>query len=267
MTANQSSKINIAGSLVIKTLLMLLDNNYTMAELVQKLNEKEEEPIFNSNVISKYINTCRFCGIDITKIHHKYFVTKLQFGLELTSIDLDLLNKMQVIAMDKFSERFLKIFKSFIFRLNKFSNKDIIKVDKKTIQLTYEIFTRAVEEKRRLLLMLKNRTFIECSPIEIVEYKGRKSLKVFYKNKEKHISINSISGIELLGRTFIAEDYLEKEVIYKLTGGLAQRYILKDGERELSRKLPEYITIINKGENKDELLSRLLRYDKYCEIL
>ena len=31
--------------------------------------------------------------------------------------------------------------------------------------------------------------------------------------------------------------------------------------------MPEYITISNVGEDKDKLLSRLLRYDKYCEIL
>ena len=54
MTVNQFFKTNIAGMQVIKTLLMLLEDNYTMSELVEKLNEAEKEAIFNNNVISKY---------------------------------------------------------------------------------------------------------------------------------------------------------------------------------------------------------------------
>ena len=61
-------KKNQSSMQVLKTLLVLLEGNYTMQELVEKLNEKEKESVFNSSVVSKYINTCRHCGIEIIKV-------------------------------------------------------------------------------------------------------------------------------------------------------------------------------------------------------
>ena len=267
MVASQVVKRNIAGMQVIKTLLLLLEDNYAMSELVEKLNSVEKEPIFNNNVVSKYINTCRYCGIDICKINNKYFLTKLPFGLDLSKRDLDLLAQMQKVAQEKFSNKNLNIFKNFIMNLNKFSNKNIIKVEAKNINLVYEYFQKAVEERRKVLLMLKKKVSLECTPIEIVKYNNSEYFKIYYKSKIKQISINRVSGLELLSKTFSFEDYMQQEVIYKLTGGLAQRYALRENEKELSRNLPEYIIISNTGEEKDKLLSRLLRYDKYCEIL
>ena len=67
----ESLKKNLSSMQVLKTLQVLLEGNFTMQELIKKLNQKEETPVFNNSVISKYINTCRFCGIDIPKIHNK----------------------------------------------------------------------------------------------------------------------------------------------------------------------------------------------------
>ena len=54
-----SLKKNRSSMQVFKTLQLLLQDNYTMHELVEKLNLNEPEAIFNNSVISKYINTCR----------------------------------------------------------------------------------------------------------------------------------------------------------------------------------------------------------------
>ncbi len=35
----------------------------------------------------------------------------------------------------------------------------------------------------------------------------------------------------------------------------------------IKKELPESITVINRGENKEDLFARLLRYDSSCEIL
>ena len=67
-----SQKKNLSSMQVIKTLQILLQGDYTMNELIEQLNANESEPIFNNSVVSKYINTCRYCGIEIPKIHNKY---------------------------------------------------------------------------------------------------------------------------------------------------------------------------------------------------
>ena len=69
-----SLKKNMSSMQVMKTLQVLLQGNFTMQELIKRLNANENTPVFNNSVISKYINTCRYCGIDIPKIHNKYFI-------------------------------------------------------------------------------------------------------------------------------------------------------------------------------------------------
>ena len=114
MATKEAVKKNISGMQVLKTLQLLLEDNYTMSELIERLNKKEKRPIFNNHVVSKYINTCRYCGFEIHKIHNKYFVAKLPFGLEFTSLDLDLLAKLQEIGLKKLANTAYKNFNSFI---------------------------------------------------------------------------------------------------------------------------------------------------------
>ena len=137
----------------------------------------------------------------------------------------------------------------------------------KNIQNTYELFERAVQEKRKIKLMLRTKFSIECTPIEIVDYKNKKSFKIIHKNKERNISIERISGLELLGKKFPLEENNGEIVIFKVYGGLAHRYDLRENETIIEKNLPEYLKIKNICEDKEELLTRLLRYDKNCEIL
>lgn len=267
MSNKQAAKINMSGLQVMKTLLVLLNDNYSMEDIVGHLNEKEKTPIFNSNVVSKYINTCRFCGIEIYKIQNKYFIGKLPFGLNFTLADLNLLARLQEIGIRRLTDKAFQNFNNAIMRLNKFSNKDIANVSAKTMELVYELFDKAVREKRRILLRFKAGSTIECIPNKISIYKEKECFNVFYKDKEKNISINRIAGMELLGKIYVSDNFQNEDVVFKLTGQLAQRYSLREHETLLQSELPNYIKVSNNGEDKDKLLSRLLRYDKYCEIL
>lgn len=267
MNANQLVKKNLSGMHVIKTLQVLLEDNYTMSELIQKLNENEPEPIFNNSVVSKYINTCRYCGIEIPKIHNRYFIAKLPFGLELTLKDLELLDILSITASKKFAGKSIEDFDSLMRKLSQYINKEIIRVDSKTTDITYERFEKAIEEKRKVLLMFKVKAVLECIPLAITEHRGKPSFKVFYNNKERYIGVNRVSGLKLLGKIFVPEVNESQTVLFKLKGDLAKNYTLREHEQEVARHLPEYITISNFGEDKEELLSRLLRYDKSCEII
>ena len=268
MATNEVVKRNISGLQVIKTLQILLENNYTMSELVEKLNSTEKEAVFNNSVISKYINTCRFCGFDIPKIHNKYFLAKLPFGLDFTLNDLELLTNLQLYANKRLSGKSNKLFNDFIRRLNKYSNKDIVRVEKKTIKITCEMFDNAIREKRKVMLMFKAKALLECIPLEIVEQKGKLCFKVLYNDKERCVAMERISGLEVLGKVFIpSEEEPGETVIFKIKGDLISRYTLREHETEIGRHVPEYITISNTGEDKEELLSRLLRYDNLCEIV
>lgn len=265
--SNQAAKINISGIQVIKTLQVLLEDNYTMAELIQKLNNKDKEHVYNNSVISKYINTCRHCGFEILKIHNRYYVSKIPFGIEFSLRDIELIEYLKEVSIQKLNNKTNSFLNNFIKNLNRYSKKDFIRVEKKNIEETYKLFEKSIQEKRKIKLMLRTKFAIECTPLEIVDYKNKKCFKVIHKNKERNISIERVSGLELLGKKFPLEEYSGETVIFKLTGSLAQRYDLRENEKYLETNLPKFIKVSNVGENKEELLTRLLRYGKNCEIL
>ena len=253
---------------VLKTLQLLLEDNYTMTELIHKLNANEKEPIFNNSVVSKYINTCRFCGLDIPKIHNKYFVASLPFGIDLSARELDLIEDLQYSVKNTMSAKADELFSAFLGKLSKYSNKKIIRVEPKTKQQAFELFDRAVAEKRRVNLLFRAKAVFECIPLRIVEKKGKTCFNVIHDGKEKTISAERISGLEIMDRRFQqSDDSPAQDVVFKLKGALAERYTLKENEELTKNERPDSITITNRGERKEELFARLLRYDSSCEII
>ena len=130
-----------------------------------------------------------------------------------------------------------------------------------------EMFDKAVSERRKVLLMFRTKLLLECIPLEIVDYKGKSCFRVLYNGKERHVSVARVTGLSIQGKIIDYREYEGGEVVFKLYGELAQRYTLREHEKERNRNLPDYITVVNVGEDKEELLSRLLRYDKDCEII
>ena len=266
MAKKLSQKKNLSSMQVIKTLQVLLEGNFTMSELIEKLNQNEEEPVFNNSVISKYINTCRYCGIEIPKIHNKYFVTSMPFGLELTNTDINLLESMQNLVKNEMTSKYNKLFNSFVEKLNRYSNKKIARVEKATYQLTSELFENAVTDKRKIQLMLKNRVIMECIPIKITEVKGKTYFNVFYKNRERMIDSARVTGLEVMKQKSL-QNFNDESVIFLIRDDLAARYDLRENEQYTKTDRIGWKAISNRGENKEVLLSRLLRYDNKCEIV
>ena len=264
--AKLSMKKNLSSMQVLKTLQVLLQGNYTMQELIQILNANEKDAIFNNSVISKYINTCRYCGFDIPKIHNKYFVASLPFGMEFENNEIDLLENIQRVVRNDMTSRSNKLFDNFLEKVNRYSNKKISRVEKDTYQFTSELFESAIRDKRKIKLMLKTRVEMICIPLKIVENKGKTFFHVFYKTRERMIAVERVSGLEITGQKYV-HNFNDQVVVYSLDGALATRYSLRENEQLIQRERDGKIVISNRGESKEILFSRLLRYDKHCEIL
>jgi len=125
MVNKVAQKKNLSSIQVLKTLKVLLQGEYSMFELIAELNKNEEGSVFNNSVISKYINTCRVCGIEIPKINNKYYVAKIPFGIELNVSDLNILRLLQTVIDKEFTSKCSNTFAGFITKLSKHSNKQI----------------------------------------------------------------------------------------------------------------------------------------------
>ena len=260
-----SSKINLSSVQVIKTLQVLLQGTFTMQELIEKLNENEPVPVFNNSVISKYINTCRYCGIEIHKINNKYHVVSLPFGLELTEEEVDLLNEIRCAAQKTMTKKSCKTLDKLIQKINQFSNKKISKIGKDDFQNSFELFEQAVTMKRKIKLIFKSKVELDCIPVRILE-KGEKTFFEVYNKKIRYIDISRLSGVQALNEKFVPVMSNEPSVTYTIKGDLASRYSLRENEHLLHINPDGSKTIVNKGEIPDMLLSRLLRYDDLCEV-
>ena len=246
MTKSQAVKINTSSLQVLKALLVMFNNNYTMAELVEHLNKDEKVHFYNNSVVSKYINTFRYCGIEITKIHNKYFLCKMPFGLDLSTKDIDLLDYLLQIAKRILGEKSYKVFEHFFGKISKFSNKNIMRVEGKTEKQVFEDFYNAINDCRKVEIIHKTKVYSKCTPLEIVQGNKRPYFKVLYENKEKLISIDRILGIKILNERFCT-NYSNQTILFKLRGGLSKRYTLREHEKLVNSNSNEII-VSNKGE-------------------
>lgn len=261
-----SVKKNLSSMQVLKTLKVLLEGDYTMSELIQKLNENEEEPVFNNSVISKYINTCRCCGIKVPKINGKYFVTGIPFGLDFTDSEKELLEYLRSCAESSLSASANDNFEKAVQKLFKYSNKDIVPIENRTIDMAEYIFDKAIRTQRKVKLTLKTKKSLICIPINTIERDGKIYFHVICSEKEKNILASRIACIEIYKEKF-SQAKIDSTIIYKLTGNLAMNYNLRENERIVNNGLPEYETVISYNENIPLLLSRLLRYGELCEVI
>ena len=267
MTSKEPRKKNLSSVQVLKTLQVLLDGDYTMQELIKKLNSEEEYPIFNNSVISKYINTLRYAGIEIPKIHNKYSITKMPFGLDLSIDEANLLKNLQIVVNNEMPKKNRKIFDGMVDKINRYSNRKIVRVEPEQFKFSFEVFEKALHQKRKVKLLFKNRTELMGIPMKISELGGKTFFHVFNK-RERSIDASRLAGIEMTSEQFVSEIRSDNySVVFTLKNQLAKRYELREHETEIfSDRANGKLTVSNKGENKELLFSRLLRYDINCEI-
>ena len=84
-------------------------------------------------------------------------------------------------------------------------------------------------------------------------------------DKNRLIATERVSGLEILEERFV-QTFSGQVVVFQLRGDMAKRYTPREHEQVVNKDSTS-ITISNKGENKELLFRRLLRYDSCCEIL
>lgn len=189
----------------------------------------------------------------------------MPFGFDLELSEIKILQMFHEIISKSMSSKQLSIFNSFLSKIERYSNKKIVRVDKKEFILSFEIFAKAIAKKRKIKLIFKNKAELECIPINISEDSGKVFFNV-YNKRIRNIDISRLAGIELLNAEFVDIFDGNQVAVFKLKGDLAKRYELRENET-LQVNSDGSISVTNRNENKDLLLSRLLRYENLCEII
>ena len=260
-----SQKKNLSSIQVIKTLQILLQGDFSMNDLIRKLNADEPFPVFNNSVISKYINTCRYIGISIPKVNNKYYVSSIPFGFKLDDIDIGTIKALQFIVANKMTKKNRFIFDNFITKLSRHSRRCIANINSEDYIYSFELFEQAIAKKVKICLLFKNQAKLDCIPLKISQKNKKMFFEVFNK-RIRMIDTNRLAGIQILSEKFVDPFGVDQVAIFKLRGKLAQRYQARDNET-VELNSDGTITVTNKNENKEMLLSRLMRYEDLCEII
>jgi predicted DNA-binding transcriptional regulator YafY len=107
-----------------------------------------------------------------------------------------------------------------------------------------------------------------CSPLEQIYLKRKIYFKVLSSNGDRiyEIPIDNIKSIRQLpnAATTVA---VPMTIVFRIKGRLAKNYKMREWERLEKIEADGSRIIVNKDEDLNQLIKRLMRYGKDCEII
>lgn len=283
--ARISEKYNDSCLKMFRLLTLLMQGEADFKDVISIFADEDDGVISNSHVIlNKYLNTLKIFGVKVSKQKNKYYLLNMPFNLDFSADDVRavqiLKNSANIMVSEKSKETLLDFLKNVEVRYGE--NAKIAAtnfVSKQDPDMTF-YFTkfreqileceRFCQEKQKLEIVYKfnNEEFsIICSPKEI-KYQNRKvCLSVFNQLSRQIFDIpldNIISAKQLPSVSSRKEE--TTAVVYLLKGRLAKSYKLKDGEYSKGFDADGNQIIVNRNEDYDVLLGRLMKYGQNCSI-
>ena len=259
-------KINEASYRVLKTLLCLFEHDLSMKELVDIMSRAIGKD-FTNFVASKYINTCRCCGVDIQKINGKYALVNIPFSRKFTDDETELLYEIKQVSETFKSEKVSQILSSLFEKLHVTYFKSEYGLKSSINKRIIKTFEKALSANSEINVIYENGDVFACIPESISTRDKKIVFNVKSENQVKEILPDEVIDIEVNDLDTKKAMLENKEVIYELKGKLAKRYQLREIEQIIKYKLNGSIVISNKYEDRQELLQRLMRYDSLCKVL
>lgn len=261
-----STKINAASLKVLYTLQLLFDRNLTMNELIHLYELYHNE--YNSNfVMSKYINTCRYCGIDIKKIDGKYTILNFPIGVNFSQTELSLFIEMKNCCEKIKLEHLTENMQNILQKINRRIDKPIAPISiSKLNDNKIKTFEKACIVSQKIKLFFNDDTSLQCEPVDILASENKIKFSVFDGTESKEFSPDDIKAVKILPQKSQTK-FIPTTVLFELKGKLAKKYQIRDHEQVLRINRNGDFVITNRFEDKITLLHRLMRYGENCKII
>lgn len=260
------SKVNAASLKVLYTLQLLFERDLSMNDLIKYYDLYHNE--FHSNfVMSKYINTCRYCGIDIKKVNNKYTIVNFPICGVFTSGEISLFQELknccEKMRLQNLSEKMGELVAKIVKRAERPINPVTTSVIKDS---KIKNFEKACLLSQKVKIFFNDKTSYSCDPIDISIKEDRLSLIIFDGKNSKELSPDNIEQIKILPQK-TKNVFLPMTAVYELKGKLAKKYQIREHEQILKIHSNGDLVISNKLEDKTKLLHRLMRYGENCEVV
>lgn len=283
MMPRLSTKYNDSCIKIFEFLKLLYTSNATYKNVITIIEtgdnfEKVSAPV----LLNKYLNTLKVFGINVKKIDQKYIMINSPYKIDFDEIDLKsiaLLKKTLDIIPKSSISTALETFLSLLFlrfsddAKNYFKNINVKHYQDLTFYYTkfedkINFCEKICKEKQKIEIeyKIKNAENMMIGlPIELKYQRNKIYLMVQNSGIIHDIPIEKIKNIKQLPNKICYNNIIT--VVFKLKNRLAKAYKLKDEEYIETIESDGSIVVVNKGEDLDKLLARLMKYQNECEVI
>ena len=269
-----------SGYRILYVLFLLINNNLSQKEINEKLSQNPDiEQSFTKETLLKIINTLKVSDVKINKKTNKYIVSKLPWQFDLDSKHINTLFSLLFFVASFEQKELVENYNDFLANLFRFVPDDkLLNIGSETLKykntnkyFKYALRIKKLEQFRqnacrvKIILNDGHDYFFDTYSLE---YSSRDVLLTGYSLKHhenKTFNLDEIKSIKQLPQKSSGV-FFPASVTFKIKGRLAKSYTLRENEKLLTFEKDELV-ILNKGEDKNKLFRRLLKYKDLCEIV
>lgn len=261
MVKKLTEKYNDSCVKIFEFIKMLYDGEVEFKTVLDHFSDGQYDGTSNTHVtLNKYLNTLKIFGIKVKKINGKYQMFSSPYKIKFDN------NDMKSIA----------ILKQACELLPEGKNKSGFYSFIRSLELRFDEQVKQCEkycqEKQKLEIIFNTDKGEEvnliCSPIEQIYQKRKVCLKVLGNSGSRiyEIPIENIKSIKQLPNVSSSQS-LPTTIVFRIKNRLARNYKLRDWERLDKIEGDGSHVIVNKNEDLNNLLKRIMRYGTECEII
>lgn len=286
MVRKYTEKCNDACIKLFTFIKMLYDGDVEFADVIELFSDGNYDGTSNTHVtLNKYLNALKIFGMKVKKSQGKYHmyssIYKIKLDLDdIKSIEL-LKEARNLLPTGKVRTHFNEVLRKLEMRYDECAQSYAqIANNTKNLHLSFyhsEMVEQVVQcqkycqDKQKLEIIFTNEKGKElnliCSPLEQTYIKRKICLKVMGNSGSRvyEIPIENIKSIKQLPVASSSASILTT-VVYKIKNRLAKNYKLRDWERLDKIESDGSHVIVNKNEDLEQFLKRIMRYGTECEI-
>lgn len=287
MTKKLNEKFNSSTIKLFEFILMLYEGEVEYKKVISHFSKNPMHITSNTHVtLNKYLNCFRAFGMEVNKIKNKYIMTDPLYELDLASEDLKslkILNKAKnALPEGKNKKNFNSFMQSILIRLSEEKRNEFLKTveDSENLKLNIDIdkteqiklCEKYCQENYKVEVVYRNLDGDEIniigSPREVVYLNNQINLKIIGHNGSRIFEI-PIDKIKFIKQLPLASSGMSipTTIVYKITDRLAKNYKLRDWEKLEKVENDGSLVIVNKNEDFELLIKRLMRYGTKCEVI
>lgn len=244
---------------------------------INKISNSSFKDIEAHETFLKYIATLEFSGIDIKKIGKQYSLCSTFAPLNLSEKEIDTLSNIYIAfnscCVEQERTNFETLIDNILKNLDENSKKLFLKQIKKKSLLNHDNLSKIAQNFQKYVdlgqkLKITYHNEIETVSPKSVEIIDKKIYFICYHLKKAtniKFLADDIENIEILP-TKNPPLNITESIVFAVYNRLATNYRLREHEK-IQDFSDNYKIIINCGEDRQELIRRLLKYGENCKIL